>query len=109
MYFSGLDFDAIMHAPVEESGMVFETKFPTPDNLGTLTEDGKPRVVVLDDWMNRILEDPGYVEVFTTLVHHRCLMLFVTQQVQCVRLLPLQVLDGTHVSLTVPVAFRAGG
>ena len=64
-----------MHDPLEKSGVVLETKFPTPDDL-----DGW-RVVVLDDWMNRIFEEPGYVDVFTKLVYHRHLMLFVTQQV----------------------------
>ena len=80
-YFTGSDFDAIVHDPLEKSGVMFETRFPTPEDLDAFSEDGKPRVVVLDDWMNRIREDPGYVDVFTKLVHHRRLMLFVTQKV----------------------------
>ena len=72
---------AIVHDPLEKSGVVFETKFPMPDDLDALTEDSKPCVVVLDDWMNRNLEDPGYVDVFTKLAYHHRLMLFVTQQV----------------------------
>ena len=64
VYFTGSDFDPIVHDPLEDP----------------LLEDGKPRMVVLDDWMNRILEDPGYVDVFTKLVHHCCLMLFPPQR-----------------------------
>ena len=37
VYFTGSDFDAIVHDPLEKSGVVFETKFPTPDNLDMLT------------------------------------------------------------------------
>ena len=70
IYFTGSDFDAVVHDRLEKSGVVFETKFPTPDDL----EDGKTRVLVLVDWMNRILEEPGYVDVFTKLVHHHRLM-----------------------------------
>ena len=61
----GSDFDAMVHDPLEKSSVVFDVSCR----------------VVLDDRMNRILEDPGYVDVFTKLVHHRHLMLFVTQQV----------------------------
>ena len=58
VYFMGADFNVIMHDLLEKSGVVFETKFPTPDDLDALTEDGN-RMVVLDDWMNRILvQDP---------------------------------------------------
>ena len=81
IYFMGSDFDAVVHDLLEKSGVVFETRFPTPDDLEALSEDSKLRVVVLDDWMNRILEEPGYVDMFTKLVHHRRLMLFVIQQV----------------------------
>ena len=52
-----------------------------------------PEIIVWGDeayqnarWtMNRILEDPGNVDVFTKLVHHRRLVLFVTQQVLYLR------------------------
>ena len=56
IYFTGWDFDAVVHDPLEKSGMVFETRFPTPDDLDALSEGSKARVVVLDDW---ILEEPG--------------------------------------------------
>ena len=74
IYFTGSAYDAVVHDPLEKSGVLLETKFPTPDDLDALTEDGKPCVVVLNDWMNMILEEPGYVDVFTKLVHHRRLM-----------------------------------
>ena len=58
IYFTGSDFDAMVHDPLDKSGVVFNTRFPMPNDLDALSKDRKPHVVVLHDWMNRIFEEP---------------------------------------------------
>ena len=110
----GSDFDAMVHDPLEKSGVVLEMRFSMPDDLDVLGEDRKPCVVVLDDWMNRILEDPGYVDVFTKtgapspphVVRDSASVVPAAVAgggvaVERKQLLSVQILDGTRIGATI--------
>lgn len=53
---------------------------PTSNIIEKLCQDRKPRILVLDDMMQQLVEDKSFVEIITKHVHHLNMMVFATMQ-----------------------------
>ena len=78
-YFYKSDWQKIFD-DLEKRGVIFHHEYPYYEKLKTITEDAQPRIVVIDDFMADIYQDPKMIDFLSQMVHHHNLLVFVTQQ-----------------------------
>jgi hypothetical protein len=58
----------------------FYNGIPSKSEIESFTEDGQPRLLILDDLMTQLGKCPDVVDFFTVFVHHRSLSVFLVLQ-----------------------------
>ena len=66
---------------LEKEGVKFRREIPTNTIIEHLCHDKKPRIIVLDDMIQHVVEDDSLFQLLSRQVHHLNIMVLVTSQI----------------------------
>lgn len=66
---------------LERQGVKFRREIPSNSLIENLCEDKKPRIIVLDDMIQAVVEDDSLFQLLSRQVHHLNIMVLVTSQI----------------------------
>ena len=66
---------------LEKQGVKFRREIPHKGLIENLCDDKRPRIIVLDDMIQHVVEDDSLFQLLSRQVHHLNIMVLVTSQI----------------------------